>query len=94
MPITQGLPETFGFSGVSIPAVGLGTFQGDDGNRSQVKEAVLTALRHGYRHIDTAAAYGNEREVGDAIKEWYFEERHLCYHEIVRSILSSISSMT
>ena len=32
------------------------------------REAILSAIRHGYRHIDTAAFYGNESEVGDAIK--------------------------
>jgi alcohol dehydrogenase (NADP+) len=63
------LPRSFPLSGgISIPAVGLGTFQGDDGN-GQVKDVVLKALKLGYRHIDTAAAYGNEREVGEAIKE-------------------------
>ncbi|KAI0408777.1 Aldo/keto reductase [Xylaria palmicola] len=51
-----------------VPSVGLGTFQGDDGN-SKVKEAVKLALKLGYRHIDGAAAYGNEREIGQGIKE-------------------------
>src|ERR1044072_5672816 len=32
------------------------------------REAILSAIRNGYRHIDTAAFYGNEKEVGDAIK--------------------------
>lgn len=58
----------FNVNDVQIPAVGFGTFQGDDGN-DRVKEAVLQALKTGYRHIDTAAAYGNERQVGEAIKE-------------------------
>ncbi|KAH8589977.1 NADP-dependent oxidoreductase domain-containing protein [Bisporella sp. PMI_857] len=48
--------------------VGFGTFQ-NDGNNDRVKDLVLNALRCGYRHIDTAAAYGNERQVGEAIKE-------------------------
>ncbi|EGR49595.1 uncharacterized protein TRIREDRAFT_106493 [Trichoderma reesei QM6a] len=52
----------------NLPAIGLGTFQGDEGN-SKVKEAVKTALQLGYRHIDGASAYGNEREIGEAIKE-------------------------
>lgn len=69
MSIVKTPPKAFSAGGVSIPAVGLGTFQGDDGGNSQVKEAVLVALRSGYRHIDTAAAYGNEREIGEAIKE-------------------------
>jgi diketogulonate reductase-like aldo/keto reductase len=68
MSTIQDLPTVFEVNGFSIPAVGLGTFQGDDGN-GRVKEIVLKALQKGYRHIDTAAAYGNEREVGEAIKE-------------------------
>ena len=58
----------FEIQGCFIPAIGLGTFQGDLGN-SLVKQTVAAALRKGYRHIDTAAAYGNEKEVGEAIKE-------------------------
>ncbi|PKY00545.1 hypothetical protein P168DRAFT_299936 [Aspergillus campestris IBT 28561] len=38
-------------------------------DNNQVKETVLKALKCGYRHIDTATAYGNEKEVGEAIKE-------------------------
>ena len=68
MPKGRQVLETFDVGGVSIPAIGFGTFQGDDGN-GQVKNAVLAALRNGFRHIDTAAAYGNEKEVGQAIKE-------------------------
>ena len=51
---------------LSIPFVGFGTFQlrGDDCKRS-----VLSALETGYRLIDTAEAYGNESEVGEAIRE-------------------------
>ncbi|KAF7590027.1 hypothetical protein BBP40_003415 [Aspergillus hancockii] len=62
------LPPTFKLKDISLPAVGLGMFQGDTGN-GKVKAAVLAALTCGYRHIDTAAAYGNEREVGEAIKD-------------------------
>lgn len=51
-----------------LPAIGLGTFQGEEGN-SKVKEAVKLALKLGYRHIDGANAYGNEKEIGEAIKE-------------------------
>jgi len=50
--------------GVEVPSVGLGTWQlaGEE-----CREAVETALELGYRHVDTAQAYGNERAVGDAL---------------------------
>ena len=62
------LPNAFEIHGNSVPAVGLGTFQGGatDGD---VKQVVLRALQQGYRHIDTATAYGNEKAVGDALRE-------------------------
>lgn len=63
------LPEFFTLNnGTKVPAVGLGTFQGEGGN-SKVKDAVKLALRLGYRHIDGANAYGNEKEIGEAIRE-------------------------
>ena len=52
-------------NGVEIPVIGLGTWLIDD---SVVEEAVIKAIKLGYRHIDTAEAYGNERGVGAAIK--------------------------
>ncbi|KAF3345401.1 SANT domain-containing protein 2 [Verticillium dahliae VDG2] len=52
-------------TGDKLPAVGLGTWLSKP---NEVKHAVEAALRQGYRHIDTALAYGNEREVGDGIK--------------------------
>jgi diketogulonate reductase-like aldo/keto reductase len=52
-------------NGVAIPALGLGVFESPP---EETTAAVETALRDGYRHIDTAAAYGNEREVGDAVR--------------------------
>ena len=53
-------------NGVEIPAIGLGVFQTPP---AETVAAVSAALRTGYRHIDTAAAYGNEREVGQGIRE-------------------------
>ncbi|MDD9152868.1 aldo/keto reductase [Plantibacter flavus] len=51
-------------NGVVIPALGLGVFQTPP---DETTAAVTAALQAGYRHIDTAAAYANERGVGDAI---------------------------
>lgn len=51
-------------NGVLMPALGYGVFQTPP---DQTRTAVAEALRVGYRHIDTAAAYGNERGVGEAI---------------------------
>ena len=51
--------------GTTIPQLGFGVFQIDP---ADTVEAVTTALEIGYRHIDTAEMYGNEREVGQAIK--------------------------
>lgn len=50
-----------------IPQLGLGVFQVD--NAQDTKDAVKWALAAGYRHIDTAAYYGNEQWVGEAIRE-------------------------
>jgi diketogulonate reductase-like aldo/keto reductase len=52
-------------NGVEIPAIGLGVFQMPS---DEARDAVTAALDTGYRHIDTAAAYGNERQVGDALR--------------------------
>ncbi|MEF2977545.1 aldo/keto reductase [Subtercola sp. YIM 133946] len=51
-------------NGVEIPQLGFGVFQIDP---KDTKEATLTALEVGYRHIDTAEMYGNEKEVGEAV---------------------------
>ncbi|MCJ1478950.1 hypothetical protein MMC13_007634 [Lambiella insularis] len=53
-------------TGAKIPAIGLGTWQSKP---NEVTKAVEVALRKGYRHIDTALAYGNEAEVGKGIKQ-------------------------
>ncbi|MFC7402607.1 aldo/keto reductase [Citricoccus sp. GCM10030269] len=53
-------------NGVTIPQLGYGTYQVPP---EQTKDAVLAALEVGYRHIDTAEMYGNERGVGEALKE-------------------------
>jgi 2,5-diketo-D-gluconate reductase A len=52
--------------GNQIPQLGFGVFQIEP---NETVEAVLSALEAGYRHIDTAEMYGNEREVGEAIRQ-------------------------
>ena len=60
------LSETYTLAnGVQIPKLGLGTWFIDD---DKAAEAVRTAVRLGYRLIDTAQAYGNERGVGEGVR--------------------------
>ena len=54
------------YNGAEIPANGFGVYQV---SKEDCKESVLTALKTGYRHIDTAQSYFNESEVGEALKE-------------------------
>lgn len=64
----MALTDTYTLNnGVKIPQVGFGTWQSADGEEAY--SAVLAALKAGYRHIDTAAVYGNEQSVGRAIKD-------------------------
>ncbi len=55
-------------SGAKIPVIGLGTFGSDNYSNAQIAEAVLGAAAVGYRHIDCASVYGNEKEVGQSLQ--------------------------
>jgi 2,5-diketo-D-gluconate reductase A len=60
-----GVPTITLNNGVEIPQLGFGVFQIEP---EKTKDATLAALEVGYRHIDTAEMYGNEREVGQAVR--------------------------
>ena len=69
------LNETFALAnGIAIPKLGLGTWRiGDDA----VEQVVRTAAAIGYRHFDTAQAYGNERGVGEGLRSSGVSRNHL-----------------
>jgi diketogulonate reductase-like aldo/keto reductase len=72
----QGLTDIFLLSnGYSIPCVGFGTFQSPDGETTI--NAIHDAIKTGYRHIDCAAAYGNEISVGKGIKASRIERKEI-----------------
>ncbi|KEH20249.1 putative oxidoreductase [Medicago truncatula] len=59
-------------TGAKIPSVGLGTWQAED-DPGLVAEAVATAIKAGYRHIDCAQLYGNQKEIGLVLKKLFDE---------------------
>jgi alcohol dehydrogenase (NADP+) len=56
-------------SGAEMPAIGFGTFGSDHTPPAMVAEAVRGALEGGYRHLDCASVYGNEREIGSVLRD-------------------------
>ena len=88
-------------NGVEIPQLGLGTWFIDDGD---VADAVKAAVKLGYRHFDTAQAYGNERGVGEGIRTCGIQRdklfvvskvaaEHKTYEEAKRGIDETLSKM-
>jgi methylglyoxal/glyoxal reductase len=63
----NSIPRVTFNDGKSMPQLGLGVFDISDGD--EVRKAVTFALEEGYRSIDTASVYGNEKGVGQAIRE-------------------------
>jgi len=60
-------------NGIKIPKIGFGTWQIQDGE--ECINSVKWALKYGYRHIDTAVMYRNEKSVGQAVKEFNIERK-------------------
>jgi diketogulonate reductase-like aldo/keto reductase len=63
------VPQRRLYTGARMPAIGLGTFGSDHVTAAEVAEAVKGAVAGGYRHLDCASVYGNEKEIGAALKE-------------------------
>ncbi len=55
------------YTGARIPAIGLGTFGSDHRTAREIAEAVAGAISAGYRHLDCASVYGNERAIGGVL---------------------------
>ena len=63
------VPSRTTYTGAKIPAIGLGTFGSDRLSGEIIAEAVKGAIAVGYRHIDCASVYGNEHQIGQALRE-------------------------
>ena len=63
------VPSRTTYTGAKIPAIGLGTFGSDRCSGEIIAEAVKGAIAVGYRHIDCASVYGNEHQIGQALRE-------------------------
>ena len=65
----RSIPQRQLASGDLMPAIGLGTFGSDHVSNESVAKAVRGAIDIGYRHIDCAAVYGNEKEIGATLSD-------------------------
>lgn len=65
----QMVPQKVLYTDDRIPVVGLGTFGSDAVSAAAIAEAVKAAVGGGYRHIDCASVYGNQKEIGHALQE-------------------------
>ena len=68
---SEGIPVRKLYTGAEMPAIGLGTFGSDKYSAAQVAEAVYGAVRSGYRLIDCASVYQNEKEIGKAFAKLF-----------------------
>ena len=63
----NSVPQVKLHSGAEMPVIGIGTFGSDKYNARQIAEAVYGAIKSGYRLIDCAAVYQNEKEIGESL---------------------------
>lgn len=77
----QRIPRRRLFSGEEIPCMGLGTFGSDKYGSRIVSEAVYGAIKYGYRLIDCASVYQNEREIGKVLKR-IFDEKEVARKDL------------
>ena len=75
------VPKRVLFTGEEIPAVGLGTFGSDKYSAEQVSEAVYGAIKYGYRLVDCAAVYQNEKQIGEVLKK-VFQDKVVTREEL------------
>lgn len=75
------VPKRVLFTGEEIPAVGLGTFGSDKYSAEQVSEAVYGAIKYGYRLVDCAAVYQNEKQIGEVLKR-VFQDKVVTREEL------------
>lgn len=68
------VPQVKLYTGVEMPCIGLGTFGSDKYSSAQVAEAVIGAVKNGYRLLDCAAVYGNEKEIGGALASLFADD--------------------
>ena len=80
-------------NGIKMPSIGFGTYK--VGNENETINAVKYALNIGYRHIDTAAKYENEKAIGKAMVHWPTElnsETWRAFEELYEAITSVFMS--
>ena len=63
------IPQRTLYTGATMPAIGMGTFGSDHASADMVAAVVRGGISVGYRHIDCAAVYGNEAEIGQVFEE-------------------------
>ncbi len=67
----KSIPSVALSNGMRIPAIGLGTFGSDSVDHYTVGKTIKNAIHAGYRQIDCASVYGNEKQIGSALKELF-----------------------